>query len=81
MYGSYGYYVSSVFLVEGVKIRNVLEVVCIYGAVLNYGVGYYIVVVFLYYERDSLGSEYLCSLFEYLCVRCGRCGNGYGGAL
>lgn len=49
--------VSALFFVEVVKVRGVLEVVCVYGAVLNNGVGNYIVVVGLNIESYAFSAR------------------------
>lgn len=69
--------VSALFFVEVVKVRSVLEVVCVYGAVLNNGVGNYIVVVGLNIESYAFFGENLLCNFENFGVRCGRSRNGY----
>lgn len=69
--------VSALFFVEVVKVRGVLEVVCVYGAVLNNGVGNYIVIVGLNIESYAFFGENLLSDFENFRVRCGRSRNGY----
>ena len=68
---------SALFFVEVVKVRSVLEVVCVYGAVLNNGIGNYIVVVGLNIESYAFFGENLLCNFENFSVRCGRSRNGY----
>lgn len=69
--------VSALFFIEVVKVRSVLEVVCVYGAVLNNGVGNYIVVVGLNIESYAFFGENLLCNFKNFGVRCGRSRNGY----
>ena len=70
--------VSTVLCIEVVKVRNVLEVVCVDLAALNYEVGLYIIFKFGNLKGPTLGSKDLCCLSKDLCMRCGRCCYGDG---
>ena len=72
---------SALLSIEVVEVGGMLEVVCIAGAVLNNGIGNYIVVEHLNFKGDILlGEDMLCDL-KNLCVRSGGGCNGNGSAL
>ena len=63
----------SLLCVEAVKIRNMLEIVCVELARLNYKVGLNIIGELYYIELVAVLLENGCCLFKDLCVRCSRC--------